>query len=57
MPVSAAVKPRPWLDFTDPELARAQAAILGGEKHEKVADLLLLDVAPLLLLGNLLARR
>ena len=25
----------------------AQAAILGGEKHEKVADLLLLDVAPL----------
>ena len=24
-----------------------QAAILGGEKHEKVADLLLLDVAPL----------
>jgi len=27
--------------------ARAQAAILGGERHEKVADLLLLDVAPL----------
>ena len=25
----------------------AQAAILGGEKHDKVKDLLLLDVAPL----------
>ena len=35
--------PSQW--YTALELV--QAAILGGEKHEKVADLLLLDVAPL----------
>ena len=29
------------------KLTGVQAAILGGEKHDKVKDLLLLDVAPL----------